>query len=189
MKSAIIVHGMPPDEDQEKGRRTALSNREWIPWLQERLLKKGILAQTPEFPHPQTPVYEAWKKVFEQFEIKSDTLLVGHSCGAGFLARWLSENSVRVGTVALVAPWMDPPPRRLKNGFFEFTLDPKTMERTKEILIFSSKDDHDDIQKSVALLERTWPNARHIEFNHKGHFTKEDMNTTSFPELESALLD
>lgn len=30
------------------------------------------------------------------------------SCGAGFLLRWLSENSVRIAKLILVIPWLDP---------------------------------------------------------------------------------
>jgi len=48
-------------------------------------------------PEPYSPDYAKWCSVFKQFVIDSDTQLIGHSCGAGFLLRYLSENDVKVG--------------------------------------------------------------------------------------------
>ncbi len=116
-------------------------------------------------------------------------MLIGHSCGAGFLVRWLGERSERVGKVVLVAPWMDPEPRRLANGFFEFEIDPTLQDRVGKIIIFSSEDDDIDIHLSVDRLKRVWPKTRHTKMSGKGHFTERDMQQKEFPELEEILFE
>ena len=69
------------------------------------------------------PKYELWKTEFEKNEIDEETSLVGHSNGAGFIIRWLSENKdVRVDKVILVAPWLDPTNRK-GSEFFDFVID------------------------------------------------------------------
>ena len=90
MKTAIIIHGMPyKDEEYYNPKRPASSNCHWLPWIQKQLLLKDILAQTPEMPVPYEPEYIAWKEIFERFPLNEETILVGHSCGAGFIVRYL----------------------------------------------------------------------------------------------------
>jgi len=88
MKTAIIIHGCPTKEEYSDSIRPSPSNCHWFPWLQRQLLLKGVLAQTPEIPDAYEPNYEKWKSMFERFDINEDTLLIGHSCGGGFLVRW-----------------------------------------------------------------------------------------------------
>ena len=186
MKTAIILHGKPSKEQYFDPNRDSQSNSHWIPWIQQQLILKGILAQTLEFPEPYEPVYEDWKQVFEKFDIDEDTILIGHSCGGGFLVRWLSENKVKVGKVVLVAPWLDPN-HELQTDFFKFELDAEVPERAEEIVIFVSNDDDVDIQTSVQTLAVKWPSARMITLEGKGHFTFGDMGTREFPELKEIL--
>ncbi len=189
MKTAIIVHGMPSKKEYFSPKKPSPSNNHWIAWVQRRLILKGILAQTIELPEPYKPVYEKWKSVFEQFKVDKDTALIGHSCGGGFLVRWLSENKKRVGRVVLVAPWIDPN-HVLETGFFDFKIDPNLLKRIKNLTIFISKDDDSDIIKSVQLLKEVLKgkNIKIIEFENMGHFTLGDMKTEKFPELLSAIL-
>ncbi len=85
MKYAIIIHGMPDKENYFDSKADSQSNCHWLPWLQQQLNINGILSQTPEMPEPYNPDYEKWRGVLEQFKINEDTILVGHSCGAGFI--------------------------------------------------------------------------------------------------------
>ena len=102
MKRAIIIHGYNNKSEFEDTTRPSASNDHWIPWLQRQLLLNGIEAQTPEMPGFYKPNYEQWKDTLEMFHPDEETILVGHSCGGGFLVRWLSENSKKVGKVVLV---------------------------------------------------------------------------------------
>ena len=84
MQTAIILHGKPSKEEYLDTKSASPSNAHWLPWLQRQLLLYGILAQTPELPEPYEPNYKKWSAMFQQFTIEADTMLVDHSCGAGF---------------------------------------------------------------------------------------------------------
>lgn len=187
MKNAIILHGMPDKEHYYKVLKESTRERHWFPYLQDQLLVNDILAQTPEMPHPYAPNYEAWKEVFEYFPIKNDTVLVGHSCGAGFLVRYLSENKINAGNVILVAPWLDPEKYLEEttpgNTFFDFEIDPLLTSRVNLTVMYSTDDD-EGIMESVKLLKEKLPTAKYIEFTDRGHFTTEPgYNNDQFPEL------
>lgn len=189
MKTAIILHGMPSKDEYYNPESQTESNKHWLPWIQRRLILRDILAQTPEMPRPFEPVYEEWKNVFEQFSIGKDTILIGHSCGAGFLVRWLSENKVQVGKVVLVAPWIDPEPRELNTGFFEFTIDPELPARTESLVIMSSDNEpNKPVRRSIEILTEALSGAKSIELKDKGHFTSRGMGSPEFPELEVEVL-
>lgn len=182
MKNAIVVHGSPTFEEYHDHNEPSPSNAHWLPWLQKRLLTKGILVQTPEFPTPYEPVYDEWKAVFEQFSVTADTILVGHSCGGGFLLRYLSENNIAVGNVVLVAPWLDPN-HWIKDSFFDFTIDRNLSLRIKKLCIFQSDNDEDEIDISIRRIVQDIPDVRIRTFHHYGHFCLDSMGTEAFPEL------
>lgn len=182
MKNAIIIHGMPYKEEFFDANLPISSGRHWLPWLRKELISRGINAVTPEMPIPYNPEYEAWKNVFEQYPLTEETILVGHSCGAGFIVRYLSENTVKVGKVVLVAPWLDPE-KSLDTGMFDFTIDTDLLHKAVSFAIFSSTDDMEEVQESVAMLKSKFPTIRIVEFKDYGHFCIEDMGTDAFPEL------
>ena len=189
MKNAIILHGKPDPGQEEyyNPNFPSASNAHWIPWLQKQLIIHDVATQTPEIPNAWKPEYETWRKEFERYDMTPETMLVGHSCGAGFIVRWLSEHpNVRVGNVMLVAPslgidWDT-------NGFFDFKIDRKLTERTQTITIFVSDNDRAAIQQAVKKLRADIPNIAYREFHSYGHFCFEDMKTTEFPELRDELL-
>ncbi len=115
MNNAIIIHGTCDEEEYFSDAYPSLSNSHWFPWLQKQLLIKSIFTQTPEMPEAYKPDYEKWKHEFERFSVDKETILIGHSCGGGFLIRWLSENKVEIDKLILVAPWLDPRNRRTTN--------------------------------------------------------------------------
>jgi hypothetical protein len=183
MKNAIIIHGMSSKDEYYSSDYPSASNSHWIPWLQKQFLIQSIAAQTPEMPDNYTPNYSVWSKKFECFEITPETILVGHSCGAGFLVRWLSEHKdIKVGKVILVAPWIDPE-NELTGEFFDFKIDKDLVSRTKGMIIFNSDNDSRDIQKSVEILNEQILGMETVNFHSYGHFCLGDMGTTAFPEL------
>lgn len=183
--NAIILHGMPGPGNKEYYNPAfpSASNSHWIPWIQKQLLMHDIAAQTPEMPNSWKPDYETWRKEFERFDITPETILVGHSCGGGFIVRWLSEHKdAHVGKVVLVAPWLDPD-RTDTTDFFAFEIDPELAKRTAGLTIFNSDNDSEDIQTSVKMIREAIPDTRYREFHNYGHFCYENMKTTAFPEL------
>ncbi len=188
MKRAIIIHGTYSKDEYYDPKYPAASNFHWIPWLQRQIQMKDIDAYTPEIPRGYDPQYDIWKKELERYEVDADTTLVGHSCGGGFLVRWLSENpSVSVNRVVLVAPWLDPD-RSKTTDFFEFTIDRAIAARTNGLHIFHSLDDDASIQKSVDTIRESVDNVEYKEFTNHGHFILKHMGTDAFPELLQTVL-
>lgn len=160
MKKAIIIHGMPLRAEYFGPEGTAQSGKHWLGWLKSELIKNGIEAQAPEMLEPYAPDYEKWRTVFEQLPINENTALIGHSIGAGFLVRWLSEHRVKVGKVILVAPWLDLQ-HGLKNRFFDFVIDKDILMRADSVIVFVSLDDNREILESVEKIKKraSWSNA------------------------------
>lgn len=187
MKTAIILHGYNDKSEYLDVNRPAASNDHWLPWIQRQLLLKGIEAQTPEMPGFYRPNYEKWTEMLERFDLNKNTMLVGHSCGGGFIARYLSENNVRVGKVVLVAPWLDPE-HTINKNFFKFEIDTNLVSKTSGIVIMYSTDDQSDVLKSIDILKSKLKNAKFQEFSRKGHFVLSSLKTQKFPELLANLL-
>ncbi len=178
MKTAIIIHGMPSKDEFYDPNTPSPSNFQFLPWLQKQLLIKDVIAQTPEMPNPYNPVYEVWKEVFEKFKIDEQTILVGHSCGGGFLVRWLSDNKIKVGKVVLIEPWIDIE-KELKTGMFDFDIDANFPDRTEKTTIFYGEDCHPDLKLSIDKLKDTLVGVEIKELlGEREHFCK-----PTFPEI------
>jgi predicted alpha/beta hydrolase family esterase len=182
MKNAIIIHGMPSKEEYLKPENKTPSNEQWLPWLKGKLIEKGIMTKTPEMPVPYNPVYEDWKETFETLEVNENTILIGHSCGGGFIVRWLSENNIKVGQVILVAPWIDPD-KFLTTGMFDFEIDPELVSKTDVVVAMYSTDDDKDILNTITILKEKVKDIKLKEFTDKGHFCLDDLGTEELPEL------
>ena len=187
MKTAIIVHGYNDKSEFEDAIRPAASNDHWYPWLQRQLLLNGIEAQTPEMPGFYEPIYEKWKEMLERFQPNSDTILIGHSCGGGFLVRWLSESNTKVSKVILIAPWLDPT-HIIDPRFFDFNIDPNIASKTDSMTVMYSIDDYPDVIDSVKILKSKLTNVNFIEFTDKGHFVLDSLKTEKFPELLEVII-
>lgn len=185
MKNAVLVHGWATKEEFDDAQYPTPSNSHWFPWLTKQLMIKGIHTVAPEMPDSYYPEYFLWKKEFERFDIGSETILVGHSCGGGFLIRWLSENKdVEVGKVILVAPWVGTSPGQdFDKSFFEFEWDDNLADRTAGLTMFSSKNDAGPVQESMKIVRKRLNNLKEIIFEDKGHFTLGSMGTEAFPKL------
>lgn len=189
MKKAIILHGAPGLEEYYDPDCPSASNHHWLPWLQKQLIIRDYAAHTPEIPKCWQPDYAIWQNEFERYDIDENTSLVGHSCGGGFLTRWLSENHlVIVDKVILVAPWVDPK-RTRTDDFFDFEIDPDLAERCNGFAIFNSDNDAADIQESAYLIRDSVRNCYFREFHNYGHFCIPDMHSDKFPELLELFLD
>jgi predicted alpha/beta hydrolase family esterase len=185
MQNAIILHGKANRTKYYDATFSSPSNADWFPWLQKQLLMRDVIAQTPEIPTAWRPQYPLWKREFERFDITPETILVGHSCGAGFLVRWLSEHrDALVGNVVLVAPWIDPDRTGDTGNFFDFTFDPNLSKRATKIIIFNSTDDFPNAQISAQMIRESITGVKQRDLDRYGHFT----NMSEFPELRDEVL-
>lgn len=182
MKNAILLHGSCDKEEYYSDTYPSLSNSHWFPWLQKQLLIKNILTQTPELPNAYEPNYEEWKNEYERCDISENTILVGHSCGGGFLVRWLSENNIKVDTVVLVAPWIDPENKKTPS-FFNFEIDKNLTNKANKFHLLYSTDDMPSVIESVRIITSEVENLNVTVFEGKGHFCFDDLGTEKFPEL------
>lgn len=193
MKKALLIHGWFPKKTFYDGNYPTASNSHWFPWLSKQLMIRDIHAVAIEMPESYYPDYEIWKKELERFEIDKNTILVGHSCGGGFLVRWLSEKSgIKVDQVILVAPWLgvssngDKP---FNKNFFDFTIDNDLAKKANRFVILNSSNDDKDIHESVDILRQKVDGLKCIELKNKGHFTKKSLGGEEFPELLNEIMD
>lgn len=189
--NGILVPGRPDKDEHYDPTRPSNSEDHWFSWLKRQLILKDIHAVSIEPPFPFRPRYEEWKKEFERFEIEPDTILVGHSCGGGFLVRYLSEHKdLQVGRVVLVAPWINPDNYEVSDtaDFFEFDIDPTFPSRTKGTSVFISSDDEPSVVKTVGILKDKVHGLDIHQYGDHGHFTLNDLGTNEFPELLDVVL-
>lgn len=140
---------------------------------------------TPQMPNKYNADYEEWKIWFERYiaEFHDDVILIGHSLGGIFLAKYLSENilQIRIKALLLVAAVISYQDRR-ERGVTSFTFDiselPKVTAQVEVVHIFHSKDDSVvPYEHAVQYHEGLMGSELHT-FEDKGHFLGEE-----FPEL------
>lgn len=125
----------------------------------------------------------------ERYDITPETILVGHSTGAGFFIKYLSIHpEIKVGKVVLVAPWIDPYQEHTKNFFDDFEIDPDLVSRTAGVTVFNSDNDQDSVQRTAQIVRKKVKNIQHREFHNYGHFCFKDLKTEEFPELLEEIL-
>lgn len=178
----IILHGCPPNEQTV----TPKTNR-WMNWLQIKLKEKGFDAIAPDMPTSWNPKYIEWKQEFEKYLITKKTLLIGHSCGAAFLVRWLLETNKTVKKLILVAPAKIPETETdTRQDLYRFDLPIDASYIADEIVVFTSNDFPHHL-KSLEMY-KMFLKPRIIKLENKFHFLYFQMKTNEFPELlEEAL--
>ncbi len=152
---------------------------DWKRTLGERL-GDGFEVIMPNMPNKINAKYLEWKIWFEKFipHFESEVVLVGHSLGGAFLAKYLSENKFpkRIRAVFLVAAVFD----KDVEGYplVSFSLPQNLDLQTDKIYLYHSKDDpvvpFADLDKYKKKLKKSMGR----EFNDRGHFNQEE-----FPEL------
>lgn len=173
MKNAILIPGRPDKDQHYDPNLPSNSQNYWFAWLQRQLILNDILTASIEPPMPFRPRYDEWAKEFERFDINAETILVGHSCGGGFLVRYLSEHKeLKCGKVVLVAPWTNPDndPESDTADFFDFELDPEFPSRTDGVMVLVSSDDYPSVIETVEIIERDAPSVEVVHFDGRGHF-------------------
>ncbi|HEV8601102.1 MAG TPA: class I tRNA ligase family protein [Patescibacteria group bacterium] len=183
--NCIILHGCPSSNENDPAKRTY--DKHWIPWTKAELEKRGIKTFTPLMPNPWNPVYADWKAEFEKLPVNESTILVGHSCAAAFLTKWLGETKRPVGKLifvggARIARQGDHRKDELYLG--EISSDIKN--KVKDVRLLISNDDPRHIEATKIYAKEL--NGRIIEVPSRGHFTFKDMGTNELPELLREIL-
>lgn len=140
----------------------------------------------PRMPNGTNARYEEWKLWFNRIsEVLNDGLiLIGHSLGGIFLAKYLSENSFpkKISAVILVAaPYDDAEGADGKESLEDFGLLPSLKKFTKQvakIYLIHSKNDPVVPFAQLAKYQKSLPNAEVFTFENREHFNQE-----TFPEI------
>ncbi len=191
MKQILIIHGgesyasydayltdlktQPIDYERLK------PSKRWRDWLAEELPSTDYDILTPTFPNGSNAQFDEWAIYFEKLLpfLHDDTVLIGHSLGAMFLAKYLHDHTLpfRAKQIVLIAG---------RHGSDEFdhggsfiVNDASGLENScDEVHLFHSQDDPIVEFASLALFKHDIPNAVVHQFTDRRHF-----NEPTFPEL------
>jgi predicted alpha/beta hydrolase family esterase len=193
-KQICIIHGgdaFASDADARHYLETMELNYErllafkgWKNWLAEQLPDYDVLL--PQMPSKFNAKYDEWALYFSKVVpfLRPDAVLIGHSMGGIFLAKYFTENPPAEPFAKLIlvaAPYDDESRESLRD--FKIIDASALANAAKEIHLFFSTDD-----PSVPFVEkdkylRDLPAAIVHAFNDKQHF-----NMPEFPELIEILL-
>jgi uncharacterized protein len=158
--------------------------KRWQPTLRDVLIDSHDIYYLA-MPNKQNAKYLEWKIWFERhFEfLREEVVLIGHSLGGYFLAKYLSEERMPVKISALyllAAPFENDDFGGEDGGDFAF--DTKNLRRLSEqtgiVYIIHSKDDPIVPYAHAHKYREALPKAKIITFENKGHF-----NLPEFPEF------
>ena len=175
--NCIILHGCPPNEQS-----VTPKEHRWMNWLVGKLKEKGINAIAPEMPSSWSPKYTEWKTSFEKYRVTKNSLLIGHSCGAAFLVRWLLEKDIIVKKLILAAAAKIPENETdTRKDLYNFELSNNVPNIAIEIVLFTSNDFPHHL-KSLEIYKQ-FLKPRVITLENKFHFLYFQTKTNEFPEL------
>jgi serine hydrolase len=98
-RKAIIFHGTGAHPDVV-----------WLPWLRERLARRGYIVEAPHYPALNVePITTFLPKVLAAHIFDNRTVLIGHSGGAALLLAVLQHLDVTVDQAVLVAGYATKP--------------------------------------------------------------------------------
>ena len=166
-------------------------NKRWRYSL-EKELGQGFEVIAPTMPNKQNSKYKEWKIWFEKIlpYINNNVVLIGHSLGGIFLAKYLSENDFPkkiLATYLIAAPYDEKDCQKNDAGYSldDFAL-PDSLKRFGgqggRIYLYHSKDDPVVPFTEVEKYAKALPNAKKEIFKEKGHFMQEE-----FPELVDSM--
>jgi predicted alpha/beta hydrolase family esterase len=146
-------------------------------------LGNGFEVISPRMPNSMNAKYKEWKIMFEKLFpfFKNNLILLGHSLGGIFLAKYLSENKFPrkiKATFLVAAPYDD---KTTKDSLGDFKL-PKKLDKFQKqggkIFLYQSKDDLSVSLVDLKKYKKSLPEAEVVMFRKKGHF-----NQVEFPEI------
>lgn len=167
---------------------------DWKTWFLNKVKNKyNIDIDVPMFPCANFFLmkYPEWEKTMPYQKINNETVLVGHSAGAGFVLKYMAKHQdINVRQIVLVAPWIDVEGFQPNKFYEDLNIGNNMVKRTKYgIDILISSDDSKFIQNSVNTIKESMSDVRIHEFIDRGHFTGPDlpeiMNIINFANVNS----
>jgi len=143
----------------------------------EEFLGSGWTVIRPQMPGGLNNKYKEWELWFKKYTpfLEDNLVLVGHSLGANFLAKYLAEHTLRVKVAQL----------HLVAGCFGWKADfdlPEDLSNIEahiaQVFIYHSRDDEQVPFEHAEKFKEALPLAEFVEFQDRGHFILPE-----FPEL------
>lgn len=191
MKQVIVIHGGTTFEKYDDYLSSLATKKINIERLVYKPMWKELLQTnlgpdfqvlTPTMPNKTNARHSEWAAWFENLSsvFTHEIILVGHSLGAIFLAKYLSEHTLPIkikATIFIAAPYDDESIEDLTD--FKIThLSSKLTEQAGKLVFFNGMDDPvisiTDLEKYKAAL----PSAEFITLPAPDHFMR-----VEFPEL------
>ncbi len=194
-KQILVIHGATAFDSYEEYIEYLCAGEPKLERMQRNGWKDGLSqalpghdVYLPDMPCKQNAKYTEWKIWFEKVLplLDDGVVLVGHSMGSIFLARYLSENKSarKIGSVHLVAA---PSARTELESLGDFIL-PASLDGLKDqaekIYLYFSTDDPVVPFVQSEDYTRLLSNAILRTFTDRGHF-----NGPSFPELVADIIN
>lgn len=191
MRQVVVVHGGESFDTYEEylawleSQEVTLFPEErkgWRKGLQEAL-GEGYEVVLMRMPSGQNAKYKEWKLWFDKHVplMAPEIILVGHSLGGVFLAKYLDEVTLPkkiLGVFLVAAPYGNGPDYSLA----DFTLVGKTLQnlwtQCGTVVLYHSTDDQVVPFSDLAAYQVQLPFARASIFGDRGHFLSD-----TFPEL------
>ncbi len=155
--------------------------RGWKRGLQEVLGEEYEII-LPRMPHADNAKYKEWKKEFENLipRLRDGVILIGHSLGASFLAKYLSENDFpkKIKATLLVSGPYDTDGGRVLAQFNITSSLKKLEDQGGKLFLYHSKDDPIVVFTELRKFQEQLPSATVRVFEDRKHFNQEE-----FPEL------
>lgn len=160
------------------------SEKRWQPTLRE-VLSDTHEVYYPTMPNKQNAKYTEWKVWFERYHVflRDGVILIGHSLGGYFLAKYLSEERMPVTVRALyllAAPFENDDFGGEDSGDFAFVVEmlPRLAEQVGAVYILHSIDDPVVPFAHAEKYQQAIHGATLVPFEDKNHFILEE-----FPEF------
>ena len=191
-KQVVVIHGGKTFDSYEDY-INSLKNRDvniekfifkidWRDSLRNELGDSFEIIQ-PKMPNGSNAQYVEWKIWFERLLpfLNDGVILIGHSLGGIFLAKYLSENYFhrQIQATILIATPFDVSDMRESLGLFRLPVSLEKFEKQGgEIILFNSKDDDVVPFSNCLKYQKALPSAQIKILENRQHF-----NQKEFPEL------
>ena len=190
MKQVVVIHGGDAFATYDeylaylRSKSVALEDLKRVGWKKNLESELGdeyeVLALS--MPNRNNAKFEEWQIWFEKWLplLNNEIILVGHSLGAVFLAKYLAEHQVtkKVLGIFLIAGPYDIDGDRALAGFTPPTSLDLLAKQGGKVFLYHSKDDVVVPFSELTKYQKALPSATARIFDDRGHFNQE-----TFPEL------
>ncbi|MBM2817848.1 MAG: hypothetical protein HW401_438 [Parcubacteria group bacterium] len=188
-KQIVIIHGGKTFDSYEeyinslKTRQVDIekfkSKIDWRDSLRNNLGDSFEIIQ-PKMPNSNNAQYIEWKIWFERLVpfLDDSVILMGHSLGGIFLAKYLSENDFhrRIQSVILIAAPFESMDVKESLGTFKLPLSLEKFEKQGgQIFLFNSEDDDVVSFSSCLKYQKVLPGAQVRIFKNRQHFNQKEF--------------